>query len=65
VIAFTGKTDHTFPPTLAVSTQAPFSDAARTATRKVLDVLDPFAHRRATDLSTECGSSSDRALPVG
>ncbi len=51
MIAFTGKTDHTFPPTLAVSTQAPFSDAARTATRKVLDVLDPFAHRRATDLS--------------
>jgi len=36
---------------VAVSIQAPFSDAARTATRKVLDVLDPSARRRATDLS--------------
>jgi len=64
VIAFTGKTDHTFPPTLAVSTQAPFSDAARTATRKVLDVLDPF-NAGPQICPTECGSSSDRALPVG
>ena len=36
---------------VAVSTQAPFSGAARTATRKVLDVLDPLVRRRATDLS--------------
>ncbi len=36
---------------VAASTHAPFSDAARTATRKVLDVLDPLERRRATDLS--------------
>ena len=36
---------------VAVGAQAPFSDAARTATRKVLDVLDPLARRRATELS--------------
>ena len=36
---------------VAVSTQAPFADAARTATRKVLDVLDPLARRRAAELS--------------
>lgn len=36
---------------VAATTQAPFSDSARTAARKVLDVLDPVARRRATDLS--------------
>lgn len=36
---------------VAVSAQAPFSDAARAATRKVLDVLDPLARSRAIDLS--------------
>lgn len=36
---------------VAVTTQAPFSASARAATRKVLDVLDPVARRRATDLS--------------
>lgn len=36
---------------VAVATQAPFADSARTATAKVLDVLDPAARRRATDLS--------------
>ena len=51
---------------VAVSTQAPFSDAARTATRKVLDVLDPFARRRATDLShrvwVDVGTSAPRRV---
>ena len=51
---------------VAVSTQAPFSDAARTATRKVLDVLDPFARRRATDLShrvwVDVGPSAPRRV---
>lgn len=36
---------------VAVATQAPFCGSARTATRKVLDVLDPAARRRAADLS--------------
>lgn len=36
---------------MAATVQAPFSDSARTATRKVLDVLDPAARRRATELS--------------
>jgi len=36
---------------VTVATQAPFCDSARAATRKVLDVLDPVARRRATDLS--------------
>ena len=35
----------------AVTEQAPFSASARAATRKVLDVLDPVARRRAIDLS--------------
>jgi len=35
---------------VAAATQAPFCDSARTATRKVLDVLDPAGRRRATDL---------------
>lgn len=36
---------------MAATVQAPFSDSARTATRKVLDVLDPLARDRATKLS--------------
>lgn len=36
---------------MAAAGQAPFSDSARAATRKVLDVLDPVARRRATELS--------------
>jgi predicted DNA-binding transcriptional regulator YafY len=36
---------------VAATTQAPFSDSARTAARKVLDVLDPAGRRRASDLS--------------
>lgn len=36
---------------VAASAQAPFSDSARAAARKVLDVLDPVARRRADDLS--------------
>ncbi len=51
---------------VAASAQAPFSDAARTATRKVLDVLDPLAHRRATDLShrvwVDVGPSAPRRV---
>ena len=51
---------------VAVSTQAPFADAARTATRKVLDVLDPLARRRAVDLSrrvwVDIGPSAPRRI---
>jgi len=51
---------------VAVSTQAPFSDLARTATRKVVDVLDPLARRRATDLShrvwVDVGPSAPRRV---
>lgn len=51
---------------VAVATQAPFSDSARTATRKVLDVLDPLARRRATDLShrvwVDVGPSAPRRV---
>lgn len=36
---------------VAATSQAPFSDSARTAARKVLDVLDPAARHRAIDLS--------------
>jgi predicted DNA-binding transcriptional regulator YafY len=36
---------------VAAATQAPFSGSARAATRKVLDVLDPAARRRAIDLA--------------
>jgi predicted DNA-binding transcriptional regulator YafY len=36
---------------MAATVQAPFSDSARAATRKVLDVLDPAARRRAAELS--------------
>lgn len=36
---------------MAAAVHAPFSDSARSATRKVFDVLDPVARRRATELS--------------
>jgi predicted DNA-binding transcriptional regulator YafY len=36
---------------VSASTQAPFSDSARAAIRKVLDVLDPVTRRRAAELS--------------
>lgn len=36
---------------MAATVQAPFADSARTATRKVLDVLDPAARRRAAEVS--------------
>jgi predicted DNA-binding transcriptional regulator YafY len=36
---------------MAAAVQAPFSDSARTAARKVLDVLDPVSRRRTTELS--------------
>ena len=36
---------------VSATAQAPFSDSARAAIRKVLDVLDPAARRRAIDLS--------------
>ncbi|MCW2902778.1 MAG: hypothetical protein JWO67_5043 [Streptosporangiaceae bacterium] len=36
---------------MAAAAQAPFSDSARAAARKVLDVLDPVSRRRATELS--------------
>ncbi len=51
---------------VAVATQAPFSDSARAATRKVLDVLDPAARRRATNLSrriwVDVGPSAPRRV---
>ena len=51
---------------VAASSQAPFSDAARTATRKVLDVLEPHTRRRATDLThrvwVDVGSSVPRRV---
>jgi predicted DNA-binding transcriptional regulator YafY len=51
---------------VTVTTQAPFSDSARTAARKVLDVLDPAALRRATDLShriwVDVGPSAPRRV---
>ncbi|MGB3828717.1 MAG: WYL domain-containing protein [Ornithinimicrobium sp.] len=36
---------------LSVASHAPFSDSARVATRKVLDVLDPVARHQASELS--------------
>ncbi|WP_332460072.1 helix-turn-helix transcriptional regulator [Arthrobacter sp. YN] len=36
---------------VSASNQAPFSDSARAAIRKVVDVLDPVARRRAAELS--------------
>jgi predicted DNA-binding transcriptional regulator YafY len=36
---------------MAAAAQAPFSDSARAATRKVHDVLDPAARRRASELA--------------
>lgn len=36
---------------VSATAQAPFSDSARAAIRKVLDVLDPVARRRAAELS--------------
>ena len=36
---------------VSATTQAPFSDSARAAIRKVLDVLDPATRRRAAELS--------------
>ncbi|MDQ3527383.1 MAG: WYL domain-containing protein [Actinomycetota bacterium] len=51
---------------VTVATQAPFSDSARAATRKVLDVLDPAARRRAIDLShriwVDVGPSAPRRI---
>ncbi len=51
---------------VTVATQAPFADSARTATRKVLDVLDPAARRRATDLThriwVDVGPSTPRRI---
>jgi len=51
---------------VTVATQAPFSDSARAATRKVLDVLDPATRRRATDLSqriwVDVGPSAPRRI---
>ncbi len=51
---------------VAAAAQAPFSDSARTATRKVLDVLDPVARRRSTDLSqrvwVDIGPSAPRRV---
>ncbi|MGM7680083.1 helix-turn-helix transcriptional regulator [Microbacterium sp. A94] len=37
---------------VSATAQAPFSGSARAAIRKVLDVLDPAARRRATELSS-------------
>lgn len=37
---------------VSASAQAPFSDSARAAIRKVLDVLDPVARRSAAELSS-------------
>lgn len=36
---------------VCASSQAPFSDLARAATRKVLDVMDPASRRQAVDLT--------------
>ena len=51
---------------VAVATQAPFSASARAATRKVLDVLDPVARRKAADLSrrvwVDVGPSAGRRV---
>ena len=51
---------------VAVTAQAPFSDLARTATRKVLDVLDLAARRRAAALShriwVDVGPSAPRRV---
>ena len=48
---------------MATTVQAPFSDSARTATRKVLDVLDPTARRRATELSQRVWVNVEPSAP--
>lgn len=48
---------------MAATVQAPFSDSARTATRKVLDVLDPAARRRATELSRRVWVNVEPSAP--
>lgn len=48
---------------MAATVQAPFSDSARTATRKVLDVLDPAARRRATELSQRIWVNVEPSAP--
>lgn len=51
---------------MAASAQAPFADSAQSATRKVLDALDPASRRRATELSqrmwVDVEPSAPRAL---
>jgi predicted DNA-binding transcriptional regulator YafY len=48
---------------MAATVQAPFSDSARTATRKVLDVLDPLARRRASELSQRVWVNVEPSAP--
>ena len=48
---------------MAATVQAPFSDSARTATRKVLDALDPATRRRATELSHRVWVNVERSAP--
>jgi predicted DNA-binding transcriptional regulator YafY len=48
---------------MAATVQAPFSDSARTATRKVFDVLDPLARRRATELARRVWVNVEPSAP--
>lgn len=51
---------------VSASAQAPFADSARAAIRKILDVLDPVARRRAAELSNrvwvDVGPSANRRV---
>jgi len=62
-VSFTAAQALALSAAMAATVQAPFSDSARTATRKVLDALDWATRRRATELCTGSGSTSNQALP--
>lgn len=49
---------------VAVTVHAPFSGAARAAARKVLDVLDPAARRRAAELSQRIWVNTEPSAPL-
>ncbi|MPV89095.1 WYL domain-containing protein, partial [Georgenia ruanii] len=48
---------------MAAVGEAPFSDSARSATRKVLDTLDPLARRRATELAHRIWVNVESSAP--
>lgn len=48
---------------VSATAQAPFSDSARAAIRKVLDVMDPAARRRAVELSNRMWVDVGPAAP--